>query len=376
MASVVKRTTSDGTARYDVRYRDPSGKVRTKTFKRRKDADRYSSTVETDLIRGAWVDPAAGRLLLRNYADAWVASRTTTRGKLAPRTVEMYRQQLRTYILPTFGEVELSRITSAAVRDWYADLLATGHISQAAKTYRLFRAILATAVGDDLIVKNPCAIKGAGMERAAERPIATPEQVWDAADAMPEHLRAFVLTAAFTGLRFGELAALARRHVDPLHRIVTVERQLERVGSGTAEALGIDRERFGPPKTDAGYRTVAMPAPLVPEVVEHLARFAAPGVDGLVFIGPRGGTLARGNFHPAWATARTAAGMPEGFRFHDLRHTHMTTAAQSGASTKELMRRLGQSSPAAALRYQHATDSRDAEIAAAVGDRLVRPAAI
>jgi integrase len=373
VASIVKRTTAAGEPRYDVRYRDPAGRVHTKTFRRRKDADRCAVTVEADVLRGAWVDPIAGRVTFAGYAARWVDQRTTSRGKLAPRTVELYRQQLRTHIVPTFGPLELSRITSSMVREWYAELIAAGHPTAAAKCYRLLRAILTTATEDDLIVKNPCSIKGAGIERSAERPTATPAQVWDAADAMPDHLRVFVLTAAFAGLRFSELAALTRRDVDMLHRTITVERQLERVSAATAEHLGIERERFGPPKTDAGYRTLAMPGPLVAEMEDHLARFAAPGADGLVFVGPLGGSLDRSNFRRAWGTARSAAGLPEGFRFHDLRHTHMTTAAESGASTKELMRRLGQSSPAAALRYQHATDRRDAAIAEAVGESLARP---
>jgi len=374
MASTVKRSAADGTPRYDVRYRDPAGKTRTRTFKRRKDAARFSNTVEVDKVRGSWVDPRAGRVLFKDYAAGWVDSRTTTRGKLAPRTVELYRGQLRAHLNPTFGELDLNRIDSAAVRTWYAALVASkDHPTQGAKTYRLLRAILTTAVEDDLIVKNPCAIKGAGVERSAERPVATPEQVWAAADAMPDHLRAVVLVAAFAGLRFGEIAGLTRRHVDLLHRTITVDQQLERVTPDTARHLGIERQRFAPPKSDAGYRTLAIPGPLLTELDDHLGRFSAPGVDGLVFIGPKGGALFSSNFHPFWARARNVADLGPGFRFHDLRHTHMTTAAESGASTKELMRRLGQSSPAAALRYQHATDRRDVEIADAVGERLARP---
>lgn len=374
MASITKRSAADGTARYDVRYRDPAGKVRTRTFRRRKDADRHAATTEADKVRGTWVDPGAGRVVFRDYAAQWVAERTTSRGrKLSPRTVELYRSQLANHIEPTFGHLDLNRITVASVRSWHAKLIGTGHPALAAKCYRLLRAILATAVEDDLIVKNPCAIKGAGIERSAERPVATPEQVWALAEAIDEHLRAFVLVAAFAGLRFSEAAGLQRHHVDLLHRSITVEQQLETVSKDTAEHLDIPTERFGPPKSDAGYRTIAVPAPLVPELEAHLSRFAAAGPDGLVFVGPFGASLARSNFHPKFAAARAAAGLPEGFRYHDLRHTHMTAAAESGASTKELMRRLGQSSPAAALRYQHATDSRDAAIADAVGRSLARP---
>ncbi|UDY35697.1 site-specific integrase [Dermatobacter hominis] len=373
MASIVKRQTSKGDTHYLVRYRDPSGKVRNKTFRRAEDARRFASTTEADMVRGAWVDPNAGRVLFRDYAARWVAERTTSRGrKLAPRTVELYRSQLAKHIEPTFGDVDLSKITVAAVRSWHSQLVGRGHPTAAAKCYRLLRAILATAVEDDLILKNPCTIKGAGVERSGERPVATADQVWDLADEIDDHLRAFILVGAFAGLRFSEAAGLQRRHVDLLHRTITVEHQLERVSKATAEHLGMDTVGFGPPKSDAGYRTLAIPAPLVPELERHLGIYAAPGPDGLVFVGPLGAPLSRGNFTHQWKPARIAAGLPAGFRYHDLRHTHMTAAAESGASTKELMRRLGQSSPAAALRYQHATDRRDVEIADAVGATLRR----
>jgi integrase len=182
-----------------------------------------------------------------------------------------------------------------------------------------------------------------------------------------------VLVAAFAGLRFAEIAGLQRRHVDLLRRIIVVEQQLEVVSKATAEHLGIGRVGFGPPKSEAGYRTLSIPKPLALELEHHLATHSASGSDGLVFVGPLGAPLHRANFGPKFAAARRAAGLPDGFRFHDLRHTHMTAAAESGASTKELMRRLGQSSPSAALRYQHATDNRDVAIADAVADRLARP---
>jgi integrase len=331
MATIAKRQTEMGEHRYDVRYRDLSGRQRTKTFKRRKDADQYMRTVEAELVQRTWIDPTAGRVVFAEYAAAWVDQRTTTRGRLAPRTVELYRQQLASHIVPTFGPLELNRITSTVVRGWYADLVGTGHQVSAAKAYRLLRAILATSVADELILRNPCAIKGAGIERSAERSVATPAEVWAVADAMPDYLRAFVLTGAFAGLRFSEAAALSRRHVDLLHRTITVERQLERVGPATAKHLGISREAFGPPKTDAGYRVLSIPGPLLVELEGHLAAYSAPGPDGLVFVDPRGATISRGLFSRRWADARRTAGLEAGFRFHDLRHTHMTSAAESVA---------------------------------------------
>jgi integrase len=371
MASIVKRRTSDGTDRYDVRYRDLAGRVRNKTFRTKKDATRFASTTEADKLRGTWVDPAAGRVIFKTYAEEWIDHRTTSRGrKLAPRTVDLYRHELGKHVYPTFGDLELSQITTPAVRAWYSNLISSGRPALAAKCYRLLRSIFATAVADDLLVKNPCNIKGAGVERSPERTIATAEEVWKLASSIEPRYRAVVLIGAFCGLRFSEAAGLLRKHINPLHKTLTVEQQLERVSKATAKRLGIEPIRFGPPKSDAGYRTLALPETLVAELEKHQAEYMVADPDALVFTTELGAPLDRSHFAQAFSTVRAKAKMPTSFHFHDLRHTHMTLAAQSGASTKELMRRLGQSTPAAALRYQHATDSRDVEIAEAVSRRL------
>ena len=79
---------------------------------------------------------------------------------------------------------------------------------------------------------------------------------------------------------------------------------------------------------------------------------------GFVFVGPKGGMLRRNNFNPIWRKACVAAGVPDA-HFHDLRHTGGTLAATTGATIKELMARLGHSSPRAAMIYQYATQGRD-----------------
>ena len=161
-------------------------------------------------------------------------------------------------------------------------------------------------------------------------------------------------------LRFGELAALKRKDVDIPEASVTV-----RV---SASDLPGGRRHIGRPKSDAGHRTVTIPAAVVPAIAVHLERFAQPGDDGLVFIGPLGGVLRESNFNnDIWHKATAKVGVPH-LHFHDLRHTGNTLAAATGASLRELMVRMGHASPKAALRYQHATRDRDAAIARALSD--------
>jgi len=236
--------------------------------------------------------------------------------------------------------------------------------STRAKSYRLLSRILGTAIESGYLTRNPCTIRGAAAEPAPEIRFATVAEVAALADAIPPRFRALVLVAAYTGLRWGELAGLRVKRVDLLHRRITVAEQLLEVRGRLA---------VGPPKTGAGQRTVTLPTVAAEALAEHLSVYAEAGPDGLVFPAARGGPIRRSNFtRRVWIPTTRAAGV-EGLRFHDLRHTAATLAVAAGASTRELMVRMGHSSSAAALRYQHVMAGRDAAIAAAL-DELVKAA--
>jgi len=364
VASVTKRRLSNDDVRYDVRYRTPSNAVRTKTFRTSRDAARFASTVEVDKFQGGFVDPRLARVKLTEYATTWLAERPNLR----ERTRYTYGIQLRLHILARIddidlGATELGRLSPSLVRAWHSRLSTKLRPNSAAKCYRLLRTILGTAVADGLIAQNPCKIAGAGVERTAERPVATVAQMWELAREVPDRYRCLILVAGFVGLRRGELLGLERRHVDLLHRTLRIEQQQTELADG--------RLLLGPPKTTAGIRSIALPEFLVPELEAHLARFAGPGIDGRVFTGPRGGPVRNKAVRETWCQARDRVDLPQGFRFHDLRHTANTLAATTGASTRELMHRLGHASSVAALRYQHLTQERDIEVARLL-DELVQ----
>jgi integrase len=265
--------------RYQAHYRvDYVWHKAPETFRTKREANAFLARTRADIERGKWVDPRAGTVLVRDYAAVWLAQRPGLR----PRTRELYEGQLRLHVLPVLGDIELGKLSSARVRSWHSDLVAADKpgTSTVAKCYRLLHAILETAAEDDVIVKNPCAVRGAAVEHPAERPIATLEQVFALADAIEPPFRAMVLLATFTGLRLGELRALKRSRLDLLHRTANVVEQYQELADGSLV--------LGEPKTDAGRRTVALPAAIVPELEAHLAEHAAPGRDGLVFVGTRG----------------------------------------------------------------------------------------
>lgn len=350
--------------RFQVRYKGPDGidHPAPETFATKGEAARWLSIVETEIARRAWVDPRRGEISLQEFAETWVRERPNLR----PKTVELYRSLLRRHLLPRLGDLPLVALSTERVRKWRQDLLDSGvSPTTTAKAYRLLRSMFATAVDDEILVRNPCRIKGASSEPTPERPVATVAQVFAIADRVPERIRALVLLATFASLRWGELIALRRRHID-------LDLGLVRVVAAYNE-LSTGEMRLGPPKSAAGKRTVALPQATMADLKEHLERYAAPGPDGLLFVGPKGGPIRRSNWNKdvPWQAIVADVGVP-GLRFHDLRHTGNTLAAPY-ASTRELMARMGHSSTRAAIIYQHATAQRDRVIAEAL-DGLVQAA--
>lgn len=224
------------------------------------------------------------------------------------------------------------------------------------------KSVLNTAVEDELIRRNPCRIKGAGTPYTPERETIPLDKVLEILVVIPERYKALVLLGTFTTLRWGELAGLRRPHLDLRAGVVRVRETIAELDGGQL----LDET----PKSPAGWRTVAIPEEIIPDLQEHLDKFAEPGLNGRVFVGPRGGLIRRSGFRRIWNKVRADVGLPD-LHFHDLRHVGNTLAA-STASLKELMARMGHNSPRAALIYQHATEERDKEIAKALGDALKR----
>ena len=341
--------------RYQASYLDDTATRRTApaTFPTRAGADAWLTKQRAAIDAGTWRDPASGAETFAGYAARWLDERG-----LKPRTEHDYRRILDRLLLPEFGEMPLKAITPAAVRSWYARLDAGTPVMRA-HAYGLLRAMLKTAAADDLIAASPCRIRGAGQATSTRRILpATLAELEVIAAAMPDRLRLMVLLAAWCGLRFGELAELRRADIDLAHGVLRVRRGVVRAGG---------QHIAGTPKSPAGVRDVAIPPHLMPMVHDHLAGHTGSGRDALLFTAQSGRYLTPGGLYDFYYPARQAAGRPD-LRFHDLRHTGATMAAGTGATIAELMRRLGHSTPGAAMRYRHAADDRDAAIAAVLSE--------
>jgi len=345
--------------RWQAIYRHEGQRYSSGTFAAKADALAHLSTMEADLRRGAWIDPRAGQVTLLRYAEEWLNHRPD----LAVRTRELYEHLLSSHIFPTFGRTTLAGLTLSKIRGWHAEL-ALRYPSTAAKSYRLLSTIMRTAVDDGLIIGSPCKVNGAGIERAEERPLATVAEVSELTNAMPNRLQLIVLLATWCQLRRGELLGLRRRDVDVPHSLIRIEQSRTFTRDG--------RSVIKSPKTAAGRRILSVPSNVNKAIVEHLERYVAMDPDALLFTGESGGPLAVGVLQKAWSKSRLSIGRPD-LHLHDLRHTGLTLAAATGATTAELMHRAGHSSAEAALRYQHATQDRDAMLANAL-EVLATPA--
>ncbi|MBT0771371.1 tyrosine-type recombinase/integrase [Kineosporia sp. J2-2] len=348
--------------RYQARYPGPDGRMRKapETFARKPEAERFLTLVEAQMLRHEWIDPDRGKVALQVYGERWIDERPNLR----PRTVQLYRWTWNKHIVPFLGARMVNELDPAMIRTWRSDLLTDGvSIGGAAKAYRLLRAVLNTALDDELIRRNPCRIKGADQEKSAERPTLTLRQVFALVEKVPARYRALLLVAAFGSLRWGEVSALKRRDVNVITGTVRVREAYSEIrGRGLV---------LGPPKSRAGARVVALPAAILPVLREHVDTYVKPDADALVFTTGSGRPILRGNFNKLVRWHQTVASIgATGLHFHDLRHTGNVFAAKSGTSLRDLMTRMGHDSPRAAMIYQHATAEADTAIAAAINAEL------
>lgn len=357
--SVDKRATG-----YRARYFGPDGRryQAPTLFLAKKDARAWLALRHAEIVRKAWLPPEADqkpvpKLTLRAYADGWLPKRKVGGQPLKTRTREHYRKLLDDHILPTLGGLPVAAITRDDVEKWYDHKLDAETPTLRSHCYGLLKTIMASAVAEGKAPLNPCALKGAGsVKRASKTKPATLAELEMITAEMPERYQAMVLLASWCALRFGELTALRREDIDIEDGTIRVRRAVVRTKSGF---------KIEPPKSDAGIRDVAVPPHMMAALKDHMAKHVEPQQDALLFPADHGGHLAPATFYRWYYKARTKAKRGD-LRFHDLRHTGAVLAAQTGATLAELMARLGHSTPAAAMRYQHAAQGADRRIANAL----------
>lgn len=374
MAHVQKRTyrsarTGKVNTTWQARYTAPDGRERTKRFERKVDAEAWLDTNGADMVRGAWIDPKAGRVTFAKWSEQWKATTVNLRASTRARDLGY----LERYIIPTFGPMKLAAIDHMTVAGWVAQLTGDGPVpwwnvadggdrkrrpvssATAVKAHQILGKIMAAAVDAGRIASSPCErVPLPRIEREEMRFLTTPE-VDRLAEAIKPRYRALVLVAAYGGLRIGELAGLRRGRVDVLRNRIDVAEIVVEVGG---------RLVYGAPKTRAGRRSLTLPATVMAALNDHLANFTELDPDALVFTAPEGGPLRvpawRRRF---WNPAVAAAGLAP-LRPHDLRHTAVALWIASGANPLEVSRRAGHTSTSFTLdRYGHLFPDVDQSVA-------------
>jgi integrase len=376
--------------RYRARYIGPDGSEKSKSFpdRKKREAERWLANIEADMSRGQYIDPAAGKITFRKYAEDWLASQTTD-----PATRVAVESRLRLHAFPYLGSRPLASFQPSHIRSWARLLEDTG----AASSYRrvIFgnvSAVLSAAMDDGYLARNPCRASSVRPPKPSPGRVApwTPVRVFAVRDGMPDRLRAMVDVGAGCGLRQGEIFGLAVDDVDPLAGVLHVTQQVKLVNG---------RLIFAPPKNNR-LRDVPLPDSVAVALAEHMTAFppvevtlpwmrsdGAPVTKLLYFTTQEGGALRRNDFNAyVWKPALASAGVIPvpgvGERYkesredgmHALRHFYASVLLDSGESIKALSTYLGHGDPGFTLRtYTHLMPASEARTRKAV-DAVYRKA--
>lgn len=376
MASIIKQNRARKGTVYVVRWYDASNKQLTKTFSRLEDAKRFARNAEAAKERGEVYNAKAGRTLYRDVAADWLEVKRSE-GRKA-NTLYGYQLLLNSHVLPTFGAMPVRAIDFQAVEGWLREITGQRGAGNRRNAFRnVLKPSLEYAVRHKLIPANPATgIKFAPYHRQ-EMCFLSAEEVVALADAIGDHYRSLILTAAYTGLRAGELEALKVGKLNLLRRTLLVDES-----ASTVTGQGIV---CGPTKTYA-IRSVPLPRPL-PDLLASYIADRADDPTAYVFVSPesrRRGPLHHGNFYrrhfrPAVAKAIEDGTLPAhlaGLRFHDLRHTCASFMINdANANPLLISKRLGHSSISVTYdRYGHVFPSNDELVTEGLEERFASSA--
>ena len=330
MAGSIRRR-PDG--KWRARYRDTTGREHARHFARKVDAERWLASVQVSITRGEWVDPSLARITFEEWASTWLASKR----RLKAKTRLYYASGLKTHVLPRWGPVRLAAITHGDVVEWVAELSDTAGESVVRQSLDVLSQALSLAVRDGRLARNVAAgVSRPRRERGRQRFLSHAEVARLVEHCAPPY-DVIVKFLAYTGLRFGEMAALRVQDVDLVRRRVRVETNLVEINGQLVR---------GTPKTRLSIRSVPFPRLLAGDlaVLVEGRDTAAP-----LFTTVKGSVLRNSNFrHHAFDEAVAAAGLAP-LTPHDLRDTAASLAIAAGASVKTVQRMLGHSSAAMTL---------------------------
>lgn len=346
-----------------ARYRDATGKEPTRHFKLKKEAERWLDEVTASIVTGQYVDPSAGKMTLKEYAEQWRSIQV-----IRPTSSAHYETMLRRHVYPTLGHHPLSALQPTHIQAWVKGISETLAPSTVGVVHGIVSSCLKSAVRDRRISHNPC--EGTRLPEVLPSKVVPPEtaEVLRLHDKIDERYQSLVHMIAASGMRSGEAYGLTSDRVDFLRGIITVDRQ--------ATYLAKQPIQFGPPKRPASFRDIPIPHDLVESLSAHIATYGL-GDHGLIFSSPDGGFIRRSTFSAKiWRPAVEAANLRKGTRLHDIRHYYASLLIRHGESVKTVQKRLGHATAAETLdTYGHLWPDSDDRTRAIAAMALQEPVA-
>lgn len=342
--------------RWQIRWRDHTGHQRAQNFQYKADATATENTILADIQRGTHVPRRAGTITVTDWADQWL----DTARNLRQGGHDTYRRDLDRYIIPAIGDTPLNRLTDQHIDQLISGLEERLAPATVAKVHRCLRRLLNVAVQRGKLTHSPMIHVQPPRVPPRQMRFLTAAQVNMLAASIDKRYEAWVLVAAWGGLRWGELAGLRPAAIDlDACRVHVIEQYTD--------------GRWEEPKSEQSRRWVTLPQSTRPLLDRHLRKYAT---DTLVFPAPQGGPLGTSFRNRFWLPACLTAGLArkdenakivDAPRIHDLRHTAVALAIATGAHPKAIQARMGHSSITVTLdRYGHLFDSLDADIADAL----------
>jgi integrase len=256
MASIAKR--EDG--KYRARYRDPAGKQHARHFTRKVDATAWLDKIRGELVKGDYIDPAAGKVTFKDFAEKWRKAQVHR-----PATAAQVESYLRNHAYPVLGDRPIASIRRSEIQAWAKGRGGVLAPTSLAVLFGWVATVFKSAVDDDVIRRTPCVgVKLVKAQRVEVVPLETAEVELLAA-CVPPRWYAAVMVAAGTGMRGGEVWGLTLDRIDFLRRSVRVDQQLVSM-PGAPPSLG-------PVKTAASVRSIPLPQVVVDVLAAHLAEY-------------------------------------------------------------------------------------------------------
>lgn len=341
-------------------YRDEAGKQHTKSFKRQVDAKRWVAIEEAKVVRGDWVNPAAGKITFAAfYADwaprqVWLSS-TRENADLAAAGV-------------TFGDMALRSIRRSHIEAWVKQMNTALAPTTIDTRFTIVRGAFRAAVADRLIPSDPTIGVVLPRKRKAEAAMSIPTNddvalLLNAAEPpnRPKSrpgFTAFVALCAFAGLRRGEALGVQVGDIDFLARTLRVTRQIQRAkaadvkaGKNLLEAIAGITVLTRPPKYESE-RTIYLPDELIAILAEHVRQHTPDGEPSR-WLFDEGGKPWHDNLADyRWRSTRTDASLR--FKLHELRHYFASGLIAAGCDVVTVQRAMGHSSATTTLStYAH-----------------------